>query len=189
MLQCDDFCIMAESFGGVDVVREDSKPHRGRAAALVLATLCGGACGATYAGEPADDALRLEARGLALLHEHYRFERELASADAGRLNVFVSVPAGGAFALDEVALVIDGQVVVRHRYAAGDLARLAAGAVQPLYAGPLAPGEHSVRLEAKARHGRVAPMTPFTVVKRERPGFIEFRVVGEAQRQIRAQAW
>lgn len=154
-----------------------------------MAAACGIVFGAALAGEPADDALRLEARGLALLHEHYLFERDLASAGSGRLTVFVAAPPGGAFALDEVALLVDGQVVARHRYAAGDLARLAAGAVQPLYAGPLAAGEHSVRLEAKARQGRVAAMVPLTVVKRERPAYVEFRIVGEAQRQIRAQAW
>lgn len=168
---------------------EDSKPGRVAAFRRCLAAIAGAACSVALAGDAADDALRLEARGLALLHEHYRFERELASGDAGRLAVFVSVPPGGGFALDEVALVVDGQVLLRHRYSADELARLAAGAVQPLYAGPLAPGEHSVRLEAKARQGRVAPMSPLNIVKRERPGFVEFRIVGDAQRQIRAQAW
>jgi hypothetical protein len=148
-----------------------------------------GPAGPDRGAEVADHALQLEAKGLALLRAQYAFEHDLLAARPDRLSVFLSLPAGGAVTLDEVAVLVDGQPVVRHRYAPGDLSRLAAGAIQPLYAGPLAAGEHSIRLEVKTRQGKVLPMQALPFSKGERPRVVEFQLAGETTRQIRVNTW
>ena len=138
---------------------------------------------------PMDDALRAEARGNQLLLEHFRIEQALLSPDPDRLTVFLSLPPGPPVVLDEASVHLDGRVVVRHRYSANDLARLADGGVQPLYVGSIAPGTHQIRLEVKTRQGKVQALGAHTFAKTQQPGFVEFQIAGEAGRPIRVSSW
>lgn len=138
---------------------------------------------------PMDEALRVEARGNQLLLEHYRIEQALLAPDADRLTVFLSLPPGPPVVLEEASLHLDGRVIVRHRYSANDLARLADGGVQPLYVGSIPPGNHQIRLEVKTRQGKVQALGAHTFVKTQQPGFVEFQIAGEAGRPVRVSSW
>lgn len=162
-----------------------------RAAALGL---CAGLALATPAtADPATDALdaalRLESRGIALLVEQHQFEHALLAQDPERLSVFVSVTPAASAGLEEAVLHLDGKPVARHRYAPAELARLADGAVQPLYVGSVATGEHTVRLELRVRQGKVLAMPAFRFVKRAAPRVVELEIAGDATRQVRASSW
>lgn len=142
-----------------------------------------------HAQSAIENSLRFEAQGVALLIEHYQVEQAMLAPDPDRLTVFLSTPPGSPFSLDEVTLLLDGHPLVRHRYTVAELSRLADGAVQPLYVGALSCGEHQLKLEARTRLGKVAPMTVFSFSKQARPSHIEFQISGDGVRQIKAAAW
>lgn len=134
-------------------------------------------------------SLRLEAAGAALLLDHHATESVLLTPDVRRLAVFLTVEAGGPLLLDEAVLWLDGKVVTRHRYHDEDAARLLAGAAQPLLVGAVGEGEHGLRLEIKARQGKLATMSEFRFLKGPAPRFVELRLTAGATRQVRANAW
>jgi len=136
-----------------------------------------------------ENSLRFEAQGAALLLEHYQIERTMLAPDPDRLTVFLSTQPGSPLSLDEVTLWLDGRPLVRHRYTAAELSRLADGAVQPLYIGALASGDHQLKLEARTRLGKLAPMNVFSFAKSGQPRYIELRITGDGVRQIKAAAW
>lgn len=136
-----------------------------------------------------EKSLRLEARGEALLLDHYRVEQALVVPDPQRLTVFLTQQPGPHLMLEEATLLLDGKPVARHRYTPADLDKLGDGATQPLFVGQIPAGEHSLRLELRARAGKIQPMSNFSFTKSLGPKYVELRIGNEAARQIKASAW
>lgn len=157
-----------------------------------LALICGLAClPAENSGAQSlvEESLRLEAQGTALLLEHYEAEITMLAPDPDRLTVFLTLLPGAPSGLDEATLLLDGKPVARHRYTDAELARLAAGATQPLFVGQLPRGDHQLRIELRTKQGRIPPMSNFSFSKNFNPCFVELQISGDAARQISATSW
>ena len=136
-----------------------------------------------------EESLRLEAQGAALLLEHYQVEQIMLAPDPDRLTVFLTIPPGSPIQLEEAVLFLDDKAVHKHRYTANELALLDDGAVQPLFIGQQAIGEHLLRIELRTKLGKVQPMGNYSFSKQASPRFIELQIVGTVGRQIKVAAW
>lgn len=132
---------------------------------------------------------QLESSALSLLAEQYRFEEGLLSPDNDRLAVFLSVPHGARLIINQVYLKIDGQTVLDYRYSATELLSFQRGAAQLLYAGRIAPGRHTIRLDVKTMQGVVQPMKEYVFTKEDNPKFVSIQVAGYQVREVFAVDW
>lgn len=126
---------------------------------------------------------------MSLLAEQYRFEENLLSPDSDRLAIFFSVPHGARVIINQVDLKIDGQSVLVYTYSASELLSFQQRSAQLLYAGRIAPGPHTLRLDVKTMQGTVRAMKDYSFVKEDQAKFVDLQLVGYQIREVFASDW
>lgn len=131
----------------------------------LITLLAGSLClHAHAAGENSAETLRtldeqaqdIKSELLALNRDLFILEEELLFPANTQVAVFVSVDVGEFFALDSVALKLNGKEVGNYLYTEKEVAALHRGGVQRLYTGNLRAGEHELVavMTGKGPHGR-----------------------------------
>lgn len=129
------------------------------------------------------------ASAIEVLSDQYTLEQDLLKPQSDRVQVFFSLRNAEKLALSEVEFFLDGSRVVAHSYTPAERNRLKNRAVQMLYAGRLAPGNHTVRVVARLESGdRVATET-LRLVKAQASRYIEFQLEGEPVRVLTVLQW
>ena len=116
---------------------------------LIACALC---LQAHAAGEDSAEVLRtldeqaqdIKSELLALNRDLFILEEELLFPANTQVAVFVSVDVGEFFALDSVALKLNGKEVGNHLYTEKEVSALHRGGVQRIYTGNLRAGEHEL---------------------------------------------
>lgn len=160
-----------------------------RHAVTVLACVVAAPVAALDAIETLDRARTLEAEGMSDLASFFKFEDGLLAEDNDRVVVFLSMPHGARLIMDEVAVTIDGEVVLRHPYSVGELMLLQGRASQLLHVTRLPRGEHTIKVDLKVMQGRVMPMQPFAFTKERTSRYLEILITGSPVRQIEVVEW
>lgn len=160
-----------------------------RAAAVLFFVVVGISVSAAESEALLEHSRQLESSALSLLAEQYRFEEGLLSPDNDRLAVFLSVPHGARLIINQVFLKIDGQTVLDYRYSATELLNFQRGGAQLLYAGRVAPGRHTIRLDVKTMQGVVQPMKEYVFTKEDNPKFVSIQIAGYQVREVFAVDW
>lgn len=160
-----------------------------RVAAVLLFVVIGISVSTAESEALLERSRQLESAALSLLAEQYRFEEGLLSPDNDRLAVFLSVPHGARLIINQVYLKIDGQTVLDYRYSATELLNFQRGGAQLLYAGRIAPGRHTIRLDVKTMQGVVQPMRDYVFVKEDNPKFVSIQIAGYQVREVFAVDW
>lgn len=160
-----------------------------RVAAVLLFVVIGISVSAAEPEALLERSRQLESSALSLLAEQYRFEEGLLSPDNDRLAVFLSVPHGARLIINQVYLKIDGQTVLDYRYSATELLNFQRGAAQLIYAGRIAPGRHTIRLDVKTMQGVVQPMKEYVFTKEDSPKFVSVQIAGYQVREVFAVDW
>jgi hypothetical protein len=158
-------------------------------AAVLLCTVIGISVSTAESETLLERSRQLESAALSVLAEQFRFEEGLLSPDNDRLAVFLSVPHGARLIINQVYLKIDGQTVLDYRYSATELLNFQRAGVQLLYAGRIAPGRHTIRLDVKTMQGLVQPMREYAFIKEDNPKFVSIQIAGYQVREVFAVDW
>ncbi len=81
---------------------------------------------------------------IELNRDLFLLEEDLLHPASTRVAVYVSMDYGSFFRLEGVKLKLDGKLVVSFLYTDKDVQALKRGAIQPLYQGNIASGEHEL---------------------------------------------
>jgi hypothetical protein len=86
----------------------------------------------------------LKARVLQLNRDLFLLQEDLLHPASTRLALYVSMDMGQLFDLESVRVKLDGEPVTSFLYTPRDVEALKRGAIQPLYMGNIASGEHEL---------------------------------------------
>ena len=106
----------------------------------------------------------------------YRTEADILFPANTHVTVFLSLADGSQSVPQSARISIDGRPVTSHKYNKGEQNSLRRAAVQRLYTGFIADGQHTLRADVTVGGKRVSKSLKFN--KGERPQFVELRVSG-----------
>jgi len=81
---------------------------------------------------------------IELNRDLFLLEEDLLHPASTRLSVYISMDYGSFFSLESVRLQLDGKPVSAFLYTDKDVSALKKGAIQPLYLGSIATGQHEL---------------------------------------------
>ncbi len=105
---------------------------------------------ALHASEQADESNltqrtnNIKAQVIELNRDLFLLEEDLLHPASTRLALYVSMDFGRFFKLEAVKLKLDGKAITSFLYTDKDIEALKRGAIQPLYLGNIASGEHEL---------------------------------------------
>ncbi|PIE42227.1 MAG: AraC family transcriptional regulator [Gammaproteobacteria bacterium] len=128
----------------------------------------------------------LKQKVLEINRDLFVLEEDLLFPSSTQINVFVSFDAKDYFALDGITLKVDDRPISNHLYTKRELKALERGAVQRLFTGNLATGDHELvaivtGVGPAGRDYRRAISLDFEKVSGTK--YIELKIIGDELRK------
>ena len=112
---------------------------------VILLTICGPVNAADEAEQNlASQTEALKAKVIELNRDLFLLQEDVLYPASSRVALYVSMDMGQLFTLDSVKVKLNGDPVSSFLYTPSDVKALKRGAIQPLYLGNIATGEHEL---------------------------------------------
>jgi len=97
---------------------------------------------------------RFQQNVLELEADLLRLEQDSAHPERGRASLFLNTALGGRYRLEEIAVQLDGEPLLKQSYSLQQRRALSQGTSQPLKVLSLPPGEHVLKIDFMVGEGQ-----------------------------------